>query len=57
VLLPFIDCGRGLRLTGVVSMDPYIYVVGGYDGDVQLASVERYNVDTCQWEMITSMVS
>lgn len=38
-------------------MDPYIYVVGGYDGDVQLASVERYNVDTCQWEMITSMVS
>ena len=36
-------------------MDQVMYAVGGYDGTSQLASVERYSVDTDQWTTIASM--
>jgi len=42
-------------LTGVCSLDQYIYAVGGYDGSSQLSSVERYDVGSDQWTTVTSM--
>ena len=36
-------------------MDRYIYAIGGYDGNEQLNSVERYNVVTNQWEAVANM--
>ena len=38
-------------------MDQYVYVVGGYDGTDQLSSVERYDVETNQWQILSSMSS
>lgn len=38
-------------------MDQYVYVVGGYDSDEQLSSVERYDVETDQWEIVANMMS
>lgn len=38
-------------------MDPYVYAVGGYDGETQLRSVERYNIETNEWEFVASMKS
>jgi len=42
-------------LTGVCSLDQYVYAIGGYDGSSQLSSVERYDVSSDQWTMITAM--
>jgi len=36
-------------------MGQYVYVAGGYDGVVQLSSMERYCVHTNQWETLASM--
>lgn len=36
-------------------MEQYVYAVGGYDGTDQLHSVERYDVETNQWEMLANM--
>ena len=33
-------------------MNQYIYVVGGYDGSQQLASVERYDTERDTWELV-----
>lgn len=33
-------------------MNQYIYVVGGYDGSQQLASVERYDTERDSWELV-----
>ena len=41
--------------TGVCSIGQHIYVVGGYDGTSQLASIERYDVLTDQWSMLAPM--
>lgn len=35
---------------GVAALGQYIYVVGGYDGAQQLASVERYDTERDVWE-------
>ena len=40
---------------GVVSCEQYVYAVGGYDGTNQLHTVERYDVETNQWEIISPM--
>ena len=40
---------------GVASREQYVYVVGGYDSTVQLPSVERYDIDTNQWEFVAPM--
>lgn len=32
-----------------------MYVVGGYDGINQLSSAEKYDPDTDQWHVISSM--
>lgn len=36
-------------------MNQYIYVVGGYDGSQQLASVERYDTERDTWEIVASV--
>ena len=39
------------------ALEQYIYVVGGYDSVHQLPSVERYDVETDQWEAVATMNS
>jgi hypothetical protein len=41
--------------TGVCGSDQHIYAVGGYDSTYQLSSVERYDIETNQWEEISRM--
>lgn len=36
-------------------MDNYLYAVGGYDGQTQLKTMERYNVARDVWEPMASM--
>ncbi len=36
-------------------MEQYVYAVGGYDSTYQLPSVERYCVETNQWEVLSPM--
>ena len=40
---------------GVAAFDQYVFAVGGYDGNHQLPTVERYDVETNQWDSISSM--
>ena len=42
-------------LLGVAALDQYIYVVGGYDSDNQLNTVERYDTDHDHWDIISPM--
>lgn len=42
-------------LSGVAAWNQYIYVVGGYDGASQLASVERYDTERNAWEEVAPM--
>ena len=39
------------------AFDQSIFVVGGYDSVNQLPTVERYDVDTNQWEYVARMNS
>lgn len=41
--------------TGVAAINQYIYVVGGYDGQQQINTVERYDTERGCWEFVTSM--
>ncbi|KAL0201246.1 hypothetical protein M9458_004433, partial [Cirrhinus mrigala] len=36
-------------------MDNYLYAIGGYDGQTQLKTTERYNVTRDMWEPMASM--
>lgn len=38
--------------SGVAAINQYIYVVGGFDGTRQLATVERYDTDNETWDMV-----
>lgn len=40
---------------GLVSMNSYLYAIGGYDGRSQLCSVERYNISRNLWEPRAAM--
>lgn len=40
---------------GVAVLNQYIYVVGGFDGSRQLASVEKFDTDRQTWETVTPM--
>lgn len=40
---------------GVVCMDNYLFAVGGYDGQTQLKTMERYTVARDVWEPMASM--
>jgi len=42
-------------VVGVVALGNHIYAVGGYDGNEQLNSVERYNVMTNTWKEVARM--
>ncbi|KAL3199837.1 hypothetical protein MRX96_043762 [Rhipicephalus microplus] len=49
---PMNTCRSG---AGVVAVERWIYVVGGYDGSSQLTSAERYDVERDQWDVVASM--
>lgn len=40
---------------GVASLRKLLYVVGGYDGENDLATAESYNPQTNEWSLITPM--
>lgn len=40
---------------GLVCVNSYLYAVGGYNGQSQLSSVERYNLARNLWEPRASM--
>lgn len=40
---------------GVVSLDGFVYAIGGYDGVSQLSSVERYDIESDSWTTMASM--
>ena len=44
-------------MTGVASLDGYVYAVGGYDSSSQLRTVERYSVTTDTWDFVSPMRS
>jgi len=51
-------CHAGIKIiniSGVVALGNLIYVIGGYDGENQLKSVETYNTDTNVWEFVAPM--
>lgn len=39
-----------LLCAGLVCMNSYLYAIGGYNGQNQLCSVERYNIARNVWE-------
>lgn len=39
----------------VVEMNGFIYALGGFNGEIRLNSVERYDPTTNQWTLIESM--
>lgn len=39
----------------MAAWNQFIYVVGGYDGSQQLASVERYDTERDTWESVASV--
>lgn len=40
---------------GLVCVNSYLYAIGGYDGQNQLSTVERYNIARNVWEPRASM--
>ena len=40
---------------GVASLEQSVYAVGGYDSTYQLPTVERYDIQTNQWEFVAKM--
>lgn len=40
---------------GVANLGQYIYVIGGYDGNSQLNSVERYDTEHDVWEFVSNV--
>jgi hypothetical protein len=43
------------NFTGVAALNQYIYVVGGYDGQRQLDTVERYDTEKDSWDSVSSI--
>lgn len=39
----------------MAAINQYIYVIGGYDGSKQLATVERYDTENDKWEFVSKM--
>ena len=39
----------------MVSLDGYIYVLGGYDGQARIDTVERYSADQNVWTFMAPM--
>ncbi|KFM57287.1 Kelch-like protein 8, partial [Stegodyphus mimosarum] len=40
---------------GVVVLDGFIYVIGGFENNVPLNSVEKYDPDTNKWTFVSPM--
>lgn len=49
-ILPSMKIGRSGA--GVAALNQYIFVVGGFDGRLQLADVERYDTEQQIWESV-----
>lgn len=45
---------RKISLTGVITHDGLLYVVGGDDGTTNLSSVEIYNPTNNTWSMLSA---
>ena len=41
-----------LIFSGIAALNQYIYMVGGYDGQRQLNTVERYDTENNTWGMV-----
>lgn len=39
----------------VVELNGFIYAMGGFNGEIRMSSVERYDPATNQWSLIESM--
>lgn len=46
---------KSCYITGVAALNQYIYVVGGYDGQRQLNTVERYDTERDSWNFVSSI--
>jgi kelch-like protein 19 len=44
-------------ISGVVSLDQYVYAIGGYDSNSQLKTVERFDTENNTWEFVANMKS
>jgi len=40
---------------GLAVVSRLLYVVGGYDGESRLATVERYHPENNEWQMVAPM--
>ncbi|XP_033634823.1 kelch-like protein 24 [Asterias rubens] len=49
-----IDAGSRQR-RGSAVQGGFVYLIGGYDGSVRLARVDRFNTRTKQWETVTPL--
>jgi len=49
---PMATCRIGV---GLAVVNRLLYVVGGYDGESRLASVERYHPENNEWLMVEPM--
>lgn len=41
----------------MLAVDGFVYAIGGYDGVSQLKSVERYDTEKDEWELVAPMRS
>jgi len=49
------DMNTARRDFGLISVDNFLYAIGGYDGSKYLSSIEVFNPETNQWSFKTSM--
>ncbi|CAG9785222.1 unnamed protein product [Diatraea saccharalis] len=52
-----VELVESTKFLGVAALNQYIYVVGGYDGTQQLASVERYDTERDVWEHVAPIAT
>ena len=49
---PMATCRIGM---GLAVVNRLLYVVGGYDGESRLATVERYHPENDDWQLVSPM--
>jgi len=53
-MAPVADMNYARRNAGVITINGFLFVIGGDDGTSNLASVEMYNPKTDVWAVIPS---